>query len=45
MYRNKYTHFTDREKSPGELSLILIRKAPSCLFDNNLSASALVILP
>lgn len=35
IYRHKLflydTHFTEREKSPGALSLSLIRKAPSCL--------------
>lgn len=39
------TYFTDKEKSPGLDSLIRIKKAPSCLFNNNFSASALVILP
>ena len=39
------TYFTEREKSPGELSLTRIRNAPSCLFNSSFSASALVILP
>lgn len=43
--QTKGTYFTDNEKSPGELSLTLIRKAPSCLFERSFSASALVILP
>lgn len=40
-----FTYFTDKEKSPGLDSLILMRKPPSGLFANNFSASALVILP
>lgn len=39
------TYLTDKEKSPGLDSLILMRNPPSGLFANNLSASALVILP
>lgn len=39
------TYFTDKEKSPGDDSLILMRKPPSGLFCNSFSASALVILP
>lgn len=39
------TYLTESEKSPGLDSLIRIRNAPSCLFDNNFSASALVIRP
>lgn len=27
----RHTYFTEREKSPGALSLSLMRKAPSCL--------------
>lgn len=39
------TYLTDNEKSPGLDSLIRIRNAPSCLFDNSFSASARVIRP
>lgn len=41
----RITYLTDNEKSPGLDSLIRIKNAPSCLFDNNFSASARVIRP
>lgn len=41
----KTTYLTDKEKSPGLDSLILIKKPPSGLLASNFSASALVILP
>lgn len=40
-----FTYLTDKEKSPGLDSLIRMRKPPSGLLANSLSASALVILP
>ncbi len=40
------TYFTEREKSPGALSLSLMRKAPSCLCLFSISSAlALGILP
>ena len=36
-------HLTEREKSPGLLSLMRIKKAPSCLLLSSFSASARVI--
>lgn len=39
------TYLTDKEKSPGLDSLMRIKKAPSCLFDNSFSASARVMRP
>lgn len=42
---SRVTYLTDKEKSPGLDSLILIKNPPSGLLARSFSASALVILP